>query len=407
MILTHVLIGHILTVTGTTGLVTMTIADWYKKYKLQKKEKLNIEVDKELDIKEQYTQFFINLGLIDPKKGDWIDCLGVWHLEYYSLVKFRLSDTLSVEKFQRDQENIMQKLQVQNLDISYENGLMVFKVRSKELPIMLYDFKPTAKNLIPLGVDLDGNIVYWNIKQDPHCMIIGGTGAGKSVLLNDIINHIYNNSPNSKQFLIDCKNGMELGIYENTKNVVSYAENPKNAQKVITAVEEEFEARSKVLKEAGYRDYSKFVNDKPNTSMKRAFFIIDEFPDLNDADPKMLDKLVELLRKVRAVGIHVLLASQRATVDSIPSNLKNNIQCRIGMRTADAHNSNLILGHEGLEKLNPGEAIGIINNQETFFKAYLIDDNTIMETVNKFSKVEEIAKNTKTSKNPKVKDLFK
>ncbi len=69
---------------------------------------------------------------------------------------------------------------------------------------------------------------------------------------------------------------------------------------------------------------------------------------------------------------------------------------------ADSHNSSLLIGHEGLEKLHPGEAIAIINNVETFFKAYLIEDDTIMETVNKFSKVER-----ENKPNPKVKDLFK
>ena len=399
MLFSTVLLGHIMTITGATGLVAMNLWDIRKKYKQDKLSEESIE--KPLNLTEQYTQFFTNLGLMDTKKGDWIDCLGVDHKDFYSKVAFKLSDTLSVKDFQKELENIRQKLEVDNLEIYYEDGKMVFRVRAKELPTIPYVYQKTSKNLIPLGIDLEGNIVYWDTKQDPHAMIISGTGGGKSVLLNGMINHILNNSPASKLYVIDCKNGMELGLYENLKNVVAYADSPKGAKSVIEAVEEEFNARSKTLKEAGYRDFTKFINDKPNTSMKRAYLIIDEFPDLND-DEDTMSMLIELVRKVRAVGIHILLASQRATVDSIPSNLKNNIYCKIGMRMADEHNSSLLIGHEGLEKLHPGEAIAIINNVETFFKAYLIEDDTIMETVEKFSKVEQESK-----PNPKVKDLFK
>lgn len=392
-------IGAAMALAGATGLLAMNILpDVYKgiKNKNRKKKDINLTID------EQYARFFENLGIIDTKK-DWIKVVGeVEKHEFYSKVSFYLSDTLSISDFQRHQENIRQKLKVDNLEIYYDNGKMVFRSRATDLPIIPYEYQKTSKNLVPLGVDLDGNVVYWNTKTDPHAMIISGTGGGKSNLLNCIIDHIINNCPTSKLFMVDMKNGMELGIYQDVKNVVAYAEDLEGAKKVISAVEEEFNKRSKALKDEGYRDFNKYVSDKPNTSMKRAYIIIDEFPDLNDGDSSTLDMLIELVRKVRAVGMHILLASQRATVDSIPSNLKNNIYCKVGMRMADAHNSNLLIGREGLEKLNAGEAIGIINNQETFFKAYLIDDNTIENTVKKFSKKEVNKQNPDN-----VMDLFK
>ncbi|MDA3732094.1 FtsK/SpoIIIE domain-containing protein [Niameybacter massiliensis] len=395
------ILGTMMMLTGATGLFGMSIAPEVFKYiKNRKRSKKDVE----LTLDEQYTQFFSNLGIIDPKT-DWIKAVGeVEKHEFYSKVSFYLSDTLSVADFKKHEETIRQKLRVDNLEIYYENGRMIFRSRVSELPIIPYEFEKTPKNLIPLGINLDGDVTSWDVKKDPHAMIIAGTGGGKSNLLNCIIDHIINNSPKSKLFLIDMKNGIELGIYQNVRNVVAYAEDLQGAKLVIAKIEEEFKARVQVMKEAGYRDFSKYVNDKPNTTMKRAYIIIDEFPDLND-DEDAMDSLIELIRKVRAVGMHILLASQRATVDSIPSSLKNNVYCKIGMKMSDAHNSNLLIGRDGLEKLNAGESISIIDTKEVFFKAYLIEDSVIEETVKKFAKLDsEVNSNEPISS--KVTKLF-
>lgn len=379
------ILGTMMMLTGATGLFGMSIAPEVFKYiKNRKKSKKDVE----LTLDEQYTQFFSNLDIIDTKK-DWIKVVGeVEKHEFYSKVSFYLSDTLCVADFKKHEETIRQKLRVDNLEIYYENGRMIFRSRESELPTIPYEFEKTPKNLIPLGINLDGDVTSWDVNKDPHAMIIAGTGGGKSNLLNCIIDHIINNSPKSKLFLIDMKNGIELGIYQNVRNVVAYGEDLQGAKLVIAKIEEEFKARVQMMKEVGYRDFSKYVNDKPNTTMKRAYIIIDEFPDLND-DEDAMDSLIELIRKVRAVGMHILLASQRATVDSIPSNLKNNVYCKIGMKMSDAHNSTLLIGRDGLEKLNAGESISIINTKEVFFKAYLIEDSVIENTVKKFAKLDE------------------
>lgn len=387
--------------TGATGLFGMSVAPEVFKYiKNRKRSKKDVE----LTLDEQYTQFFSNLNIIDTKT-DWIKVVGeVEKHEFYSKVSFYLSDTLCVADFKKHEETIRQKLRVDNLEIYYENGRMIFRSRASELPVIPYEFEKTPKNLIPLGINLDGEVTSWDVNKDPHAMIIAGTGGGKSNLLNCIIDHIINNSPKSKLFLIDMKNGIELGIYQNVRNVVAYAEDLQGSKLVIAKIEEEFKARVEIMKEAGYRDFSKYVNDKPNTTMKRSYIIIDEFPDLND-DEDAMDSLIELIRKVRAVGMHILLASQRATVDSIPSNLKNNVYCKIGMKMSDAHNSNLLIGRDGLEKLNAGESISIIDTKEVFFKAYLIEDNVIENTVKKFAKLASEA-NSNEPISSKVTKLF-
>lgn len=404
------ILGPIMIATGLTGLAIKDIFyPLYIEHKDKKYSKVHGNDVAAEDITTQYTRFFENLGLMDTKNGDWIKVIGdVEKHDFYSKVAFVLSDTLSIASFQKATENIRQKLQVVNFEIYEENGKMVFRSRAPELPTIPYVYQKTPKNLIPLGVDLDGKIVYWNLKKDAHAMVIGTTGSGKSNLINVLIDHILHNYKGCKLFLGDYKGGMELSTYENVANVVSYSESLNDADKLIADIEAEYSSRVEIMKKAGYRDYNKFVNDKPNTSMKRAFVIIDEFSMLLRLNAKKdefdaIETLIDLSKRVRSVGIHVLLACQKPTTTNIPSDLKTNVSCIIGMKTRDSHNSELVIEKAGLEKLDIGESISIIDNKEVFFKAYYIDDETIEATVKEFSKTETKQDNDIN----KVKDLFK
>lgn len=402
MISTFIL-GNIMVATGLTGLVVKDVVYPLVRYKKEKKiyDTQHFRAkDETLD--GQYTRFFENIGLINRKNGDWIKVVGgVDKHEFYSKVSFYLSDTLSILSFQKQCENIRQKLKVKNLDIYEDNGKMVFRSRAEELPTIPYQYNKTPKNLIPLGDDLDKKTVYWNLNKDPHAIVVGMSGSGKSNLINLIIDHILHNYKDCKLFLADYKGGMELSTYENIDNVVAYSESLKDANSFIASIEEEYDNRIEILKKHKYRDYSKFVNDKPNTSLKRCFIIIDEFSmllrlDSKNSDFNAIDTLIDLSKRIRATGMHMILACQRPTVASIPSELKANISCIIGMRTRDTHNSELIIEKGGLEKLNKGECIGIIDNKEIFFKSYYVNDNTISETVKEFSKKCTSVKQTDT-----------
>ena len=402
-------IGNIMIATGLSAYAVKDIFyPIYQDRKARKASKLNhVEVEETLD--SQYTKFFENLGLMDSKKGDWIKVIGeVERHDFYSKVSFYLSDTLSISKFQKACEDIRQKLKVVTLEIYEDKGRMIFRSRAPELPVIPYSYEKTPKNLIPLGLDLDEKVVYWNLKKDPHAMVIGTSGSGKSNLINVLINHILHNYKGCKLFLGDYKGGMELSTYENIDNVVSYSESLSDAEKLISDIEAEYTSRVEIMKKEGYRDYSKFVNDKPNTSLKRAFVIIDEFSMLLRLNAKKdefdaMETLIDLSKRVRAVGMHIILACQKPTITNIPSDLKTNVSCIIGMKTRDSHNSELVIEKAGLEKLDIGESISIIDNKEVFFKAYCIDDETIEATVKEFSK----SADKQISNKDNVKNLFK
>lgn len=123
--------------------------------------------------------------------------------------------------------------------------------------------------------------------------------------------------------------------------------------------------------------------------------IIDEFVDLmklsggkNEYDA--MEVLLNLSRKCRAVGMHIILAAQRATVDSLNPSVKANISCILGMKTVNEHNSRLIIDGAGLEVLKIGECIGVVASEKKFFKGFYIDDETIEATVKEFERVESV-----------------
>ncbi|MEG1637812.1 MAG: FtsK/SpoIIIE domain-containing protein [Cellulosilyticaceae bacterium] len=384
------LIGPIMIAVGV-GMAIPTAIDISKTVVDFVKAKKTSKAPVKLSVTEQYTRFFENLDLMDSKKGDWIKCLGLEEQDFYTKVPFILSDSLSITDFQKQCENIRQKLKVVNLEIYEEKGQMVFRSRIPEMPNIPYEYVKTNKHLVPLGINLEQDPILWDMKLDPHLMLIGTSNSGKSTMQNTIINHLIRNIPKTKLYLIDLKKGLEFGIYKNVQSVVSYADSLQDAKKVIADFEAEADARYEELAKTGYRNFYKYVSDKPNTSMKHAFLIIDEFADLMSLnggkdDYDAIEALVELSRKCRAVGMHLILASQRAVADSIPPNLKANVSAVLGMKTVSEHNSRLIIEENGLEKLKIGECIGILGSEKKFFKGFLIEDEVIEATVKEFSK---------------------
>lgn len=347
-------------------------------------------LEERIDRTPHYTQLFTNLGLMNSDKGDWIKCLDVIYHKNYRLVKFRISDSLSCEDFKSKLERIKEKMQVKHLEIYNDKGIMFFRVRNDVIELVPYEFKRTKKHLIPLGLDIEDGVIYWNLISDPHTLICGTTGSGKSRLLGAVINHLYYNN-DAKLYMIDLKRGMEFGVYKNTNNVVKYAEVLDDVSNVIRAFDDEQERRYKILKDAGYSDYTEYIKDHPSSNLKRAFLIIDEVADIQRLNKKgkdeynVMDDIIEIGCKCRCCGMHIICATQKATNAFISSDLKVNMSCIIGMKARDKHNSRLILDCDGLEELNQAEAIGNIENKHVFFRAFSFDKSITKETAAKFA----------------------
>lgn len=395
------MLGSLLIGTGAMVLGGTSLSYFAQKLK---KNTGKIEVEAEyVDRTPFYTQLFENLGLIKTDKGDWIKCYEVKRLTNYRLVKFKISDTLSCSTFKKATTELEEKMLTAYKGENYKNklhvymdkGYMYFRVLNEKIDLIPYQFKYTKKYLIPLGTDLDDNIVYWNLKKDPHIKVIGATGSGKSRQMQIIITHIFYNLPGAPLWLLDFKNGAELGPYANTKNVVAYAQDLDEAKYVLKSFKDEYKRRMDIITKAGYRNFDDYTAATRNSKMKRGFLIIDEFADLMDLNEKAtkekegydaIKELIDIARKVRAAGLHCCLGTQRPTADSIPSSMKNNITATIGMTTENELNSRLIVDMHGCELLEQSHSICRLESKIVHARSFCIEDEVMLKTAKEFAK---------------------
>lgn len=389
------MIGVSMILAGSAGLFTLaTKPEWYqhalnrKSKRKESKDKNDITLQERCDV---YTLLFKNMGLM--KNKDWIKVNSYVDNPCYTLTKFTLSDSLSLSTFVKRLDDIKNKLGVHFLEIYADRTEMCFRCRKVNIPLERYEFKkPERQSLVQLGLDLDNKLSYWDLTKDPHCGIFAEAGAGKSRLTHGMICFLLQSIPRCKLYMIDLKNGMEYARYKDIPNVVEFAKDVEYAKVVISKVEEESNRRYQIMEKEGYTDFNEYIKDKPRTKMTRIFLIIDEFADLVDDKKEntkngkvegydVVGTLVRLGRKARAVGISMIIGTQRPTVDFIPASLKANLGCIIGMKVLNQRNSQLIIDDNGLEELQQSQAIGKISGKMTFFRAFYIDNKMIKEII--------------------------
>lgn len=210
--------------------------------------------------------------------------------------------------------------------------------------------------LFALGKDVRGDIVFADLADMPHLLVAGTTGSGKSICLNCIIlSLIYRNGPDDMKFVMVDPKKVEFPVY----NPISHLMCPviANADETIIALKwlvGEMERRFEVLRDAGNRDiltYNKSWKDGME-KMPYIVVIIDELADLMMARGKELEAyVVRLAQKARAVGIHLILATQRPSVEVITGLIKANVSSRIGLKVASQIDSRTMLDSGGAEKL--------------------------------------------------------
>ncbi len=209
-----------------------------------------------------------------------------------------------------------------------------------------------------LGEDVAGSPVYLDIAKMPHLLVAGATGQGKSVCINSlIISLLYRNHPNDvKLILIDPKT-VEFSDYKDIPHLlVPVINDPKNAAGTLNWACSEMENRYKLIQEVGARDLmgynSAVANDPERSLLPQIVIFIDEFADLMMTAPDDVETSVcRLAQKARAAGIHLVIGTQRPSVDVITGLIKANIPSRIALTTTSAVDSRTILDMTGAEKL--------------------------------------------------------
>ncbi|MDR1625707.1 MAG: DNA translocase FtsK [Spirochaetia bacterium] len=219
----------------------------------------------------------------------------------------------------------------------------------------------TKKMEIPLaiGKDITGEAQIIDLVDTPHLLIAGTTGSGKSVCVNSIICSIlYNRSPEDvKLILIDPKI-VELKFYNDVPHLLTKViTEPKKAFQALQYAISEMEQRYALLDQVGARDIRSFnhrikAEKLATTTLPYIVIIIDEFADLMATTGKELEStLARLAAMSRAVGIHLILATQRPSIDVITGLIKANIPSRIAFKVAGKFDSRIIMDAVGAEKL--------------------------------------------------------
>ena len=205
-----------------------------------------------------------------------------------------------------------------------------------------------------LGRDVSGEPIFANIEKMPHMLIAGATGSGKSILMHSIITSLlFKNSPATlKLILIDPKR-VELSVYDGIPHLVSpvITEN-KKALGVFRWAIHEMERRYEVLQKAGSRDIKSYNAAHGEEPLPYILIAIDELADLMSSFGRDVEgSIVRLAQMARATGIHLLLATQRPSVEVITGLIKANIPARVAMQVASQIDSRTILDTPGAEKL--------------------------------------------------------
>lgn len=212
---------------------------------------------------------------------------------------------------------------------------------------------------IALGIDIGGNPIIADLTELPHLLIAGATGSGKSVCINNIILSIlYKLSPEKVKLLMIDPKRVELNVYNGIPHLlIPIITDASQAIKVLNWSISEMEKRFKMFAEAGVRNldgYNEYVRNNNNgtETLPYIIIVIDELADLMLSSPvKAEESLCRLAQMTRATGIHLIIATQRPSVDIITGSIKVNFPSRIAFAVSTQVDSRTILDVNGAEKL--------------------------------------------------------
>lgn len=245
-----------------------------------------------------------------------------------------------------------------------------------------------------LGRDIDGKVVVVDIAKMPHLLIAGATGSGKSVCINTIITSIlYKATPEEVRLVMVDPKVVELEMYNGIPHLlVPIVTDPRKAAGALCWAVNEMEERYKKFAENSVRNisgYNKKIEGTDQAKMPQIVIIIDELADLMMVAPgEVQDYICRLAQKARAAGMHLILATQRPSVDVITGLIKANIPSRFSFKVASAIDSRTILDCGGAEKLmGKGDMLMMIagNNKLVRLQGAWVSDGDV-ERVTSFIK---------------------
>ena len=242
---------------------------------------------------------------------------------------------------------------------------------------------------IALGKSISGQPLIGDLTSMPHLLIAGTTGSGKSVCINTIIlSLLYRHKPEICKFILIDPKMLELSTYEGIPHLLCpVITEAKKAASVLGWVVKEMENRYKLMTKVGVRNIDSY-NAKHKISMPYIVVIVDEMSDLMLVASKDIENCIQKLSQMaRAAGIHIIMATQRPSVDVITGTIKANFPTRISFQVSSKIDSRTILGEQGAEQLlGKGDMLFMSSaNRITRIHAPFVSDNEI-EKINSFLK---------------------
>ena len=213
--------------------------------------------------------------------------------------------------------------------------------------------KKEIKLPIALGKSISGSPIIADLTSMPHLLIAGTTGSGKSVCINTIITSLlYRHNPNNCKFILIDPKMLELTSYEGIPHLLSpVITDAKKATAALSWTVREMENRYKLMSSEGVRNIDGY-NQKHKLKMPYIVVVVDEMSDLMLISSREIESYVQKLSAMaRAAGIHIIMATQRPSVDVITGTIKANFPTRISFQVSSKIDSKTILGEQGAEQL--------------------------------------------------------
>ncbi len=250
------------------------------------------------------------------------------------------------------------------------------------------DFKKKEIKLpIALGKNISGQSIVGDLASMPHLLIAGTTGSGKSVCINTIIlSLLYRHAPDKCKFILIDPKMLELSTYEGVPHLLCpVITEAKKAASVLGWVVKEMESRYRLMTKDGVRNIDGY-NAKHKLPMPYIVVVVDEMSDLMLVAGKEIENYIQKLSQMaRAAGIHIIMATQRPSVDVITGTIKANFPTRISFQVTSKIDSRTILGEQGAEQLlGKGDMLYMSSaNRIIRIHAPFVSDNEI-EKINNF-----------------------
>ena len=247
--------------------------------------------------------------------------------------------------------------------------------------------KKEIKLPIALGKNISGNPIIGDLTSMPHLLIAGTTGSGKSVCINTIIlSLLYRHTPDKCKFILIDPKMLELSTYEGIPHLLCpVITEAKKAASVLGWVVKEMENRYRLMTKEGVRNIDGY-NSKHKLPMPFIVVVVDEMSDLMLVAGKEIESYIQKLSQMaRAAGIHIIMATQRPSVDVITGTIKANFPTRISFQVTSKIDSRTILGEQGAEQLlGKGDMLYMSSaNKIVRIHAPFVSDNEI-EKINNF-----------------------